>query len=220
MPIIEYKLYDVIGVYTTPESLTKKPKMSQNIIGDPIYRDDNGDGKIDVNDIANVGSPIPTYYWGITNNISYAGFDFSVLIQGQGGNKIFSMFGRNIDRPTAGLYNYNPRGVWANRFRSIDFPGDGKTPRIDATTAGFYDTRWLYDGSFWKIKNIVLGYNLKKKVLKSLNSARIYISVDNVWMHDHYTGGYSPEAFQYDYLADYSSYPTARTFSIGFNLGL
>lgn len=220
-PIFVYKLYDAIGVYTTQEKLATLPKMTSTIIGDPVYRDVNGSKTITSADMTNVGSPIPTYTWGLTNTFTYKNFDASILFQGQGGNKIFSMFGRNIDRPTSGLYNYNARGVWKNRFRSLSSPGDGVTPRIDASTAGLYDTRWLYDGAFWKVKNLTVGYNVKTK-LKGISTLRIYASVENLWMHSNYDGGYSPEAFQSDAatLADYSSYPTARTFSLGLNLGL
>lgn len=220
-PLYSYYLYDAIGVYTTPDMLSKLPKMTSTIIGDPIYRDVNPDGKIDVNDITNVGHPDPNYIWGMTNRFTYKHFDLSILLQGQWGNQIFSLFGRNIDRPTTGLGNYNAKDVWVNRFRSVSSPGDGKTPRIDASTSGVYDTRWLYDGAFYKIKNLLLGYTLPQpKFVKGLNSLRLYFSVDNLWMHDNYSGGFSPEAFQYDNLADWSSYPTARTFSFGITLGL
>lgn len=220
-PLYSYYLYDAIGVYTTPDMLSKLPKMTSTIIGDPIYRDVTTDGKIDANDITNVGHPDPNYIWGMTNRFTYKHFDLSILFQGQWGNKIFSLFGRNIDRPTTGLGNYNAKDVWVNRFRSVSSPGDGKTPRIDASTSSVYDTRWLYDGAFYKIKNLLLGYTLAQpKFVKGVNSIRVYFSVDNLWMHDKYTGGFSPEAFQYDNLADWSSYPTARTFSFGITLGL
>jgi TonB-linked SusC/RagA family outer membrane protein len=219
-PLYVYKVYDAIGVYQTPESLTKNPKMSTTIIGDPIYRDVTPDGVINTLDITNAGSPIPTYYYGMSNNFTYKQFDLAVLFQGQGGNKIFSLFGRNIDRPTTGLGNYNAKAIWANRFRSVDQPGDGVTPRIDASTANVYDSRWIYDGSFYKIKNVTLGYTFKSNIIKGLNSMRAYVSIDNVWMHDHYDGGFSPEAFQYDNLSDGSSYPTTRTYSFGINIGL
>ncbi|MBS1563404.1 MAG: TonB-dependent receptor, partial [Bacteroidetes bacterium] len=220
-PLYSYYLYDAIGVYTTPDMLSKLPKMTNTIIGDPIYRDVVKDGKIDASDITNVGHPDPNYIWGMTNRFTYGHFDLSMLFQGQWGNQIFSLYGRNIDRPTTGLGNYNAKNLWVNRFRSVSSPGDGKTPRIDASTSGVYDTRWLYSGAFYKIKNLLLGYSLPQpKFIKGLSSLRVYFSVDNLWMHDNYTGGYSPEAFQYDNLADWSSYPTARTYSFGVTLGL
>lgn len=221
-PIYEYKVYKAIGVYTTPDMLTKTPKMTSTIIGDPVYQDANGDGKIDVNDITNAGSPTPTYFWGITNSFTYKRFDLSFLLQGSGGNTIFSLFGRNIDRPAGtSIGSYDVKSVWATRFRSVDQPGDGITPRVDASTAGLYDSRWIYDGAFWKIKNITVGYNFKTNLIPGVSSMRIYLSADNVWMHDHYTGGYSPEAFQSDAnLSDWSSYPTSRSISAGLNIGL
>jgi TonB-linked SusC/RagA family outer membrane protein len=220
-PLYSYYLYDAIGVYTSSDMLTKMPVMSTTKVGDPIYRDVNGDGKIDANDITNVGHPDPNYIWGLANRFTYKHFDFSFLLQGQWGNQIFSLFGRNIDRPTTGLGNYNAKSVWVNRFRSEASPGDGKTPRIDATTSNVYDTRWLYNGAFYKVKNLMLGYTVPNpSFIKGLNSIRMYFSVENLWMHDKYDGGFSPEAFQYDNLADWSSYPTSKTFSAGINLGL
>jgi len=221
-PIYEYKVYKAIGVYTTTDKLSKLPHMTSSIIGDPIYEDAHKDGVIDVNDITNAGSPTPTYFWGLTNTFTYKRFDLSILLQGSGGNSIFSLFGRNIDRPAGtSIGSYDVREVWAHRFRSLAEPGDGKTPRIDATTAGLYDSRWIYDGAFWKIKNLAIGYNFQPNIIRGITSIRVYISADNVWMHDHYTGGYSPEAFQNDAnLSDWSSYPTVRTYSCGINIGL
>ncbi|GAA0529810.1 SusC/RagA family TonB-linked outer membrane protein [Chitinophaga japonensis] len=219
-PLYTYMLYDAIGVYTTEDQLNKLPKRGNTLLGDPVYRDVNNDGVIDAQDITEVGHPDPNYTWGMTNRFYYRGLDLSILLQGQWGNQIFSMFGRNIDRPTTGLGNYNAKAVWVNRFRSAAAPGDGQTPRIDATTASVYDTRWLYDGAFYKIKNLTLGYTFPGRFIRGIEQARIYLSIDNVWMHTNYDGGFSPEAFQYDYLADWSSYPTARTYSIGINIGL
>lgn len=221
-PIYEYKVYKAIGVYTTPDKLAKLPHMSSSIIGDPIYQDTNHDGVIDVNDITTIGSPTPTHFWGMTNIFTYQRFDLSFLLQGSGGNKIFSLFGRNIDRPAGtSIGSYNVREVWAHRFRSLAEPGDGKTPRVDASTAGLYDSRWIYDGSFWKLKNLAIGYHLPPNLIKGISSIRIYVSADNIWMHDNYSGGYSPEAFQNDAnLSDWSSYPTTKTYSCGINISL
>lgn len=219
-PLYTYVLYDAIGVYRTEEQLKTLPKRANTVIGDPIYRDVNNDGVIDSKDMTEVGHPDPNYTWGMTNRFSYKRFDLSLLLQGQWGNQIFSMFGRNIDRPTTGLGNYNAKQVWVNRFRSLSEPGDGATPRIDASTASLYDTRWLYSGAFYKIKNLTVGYTFRPGIVKGISQSRLFFSVDNLWMHDKYNGGYSPEAFQYDYLSDWSSYPTARTFSVGINIGL
>ena len=217
-PLISYVLYDAIGVYKDQADVDNSPHMTNTIPGDPKYRDINNDGKIDANDISIVGHPDPKFTWGFTNNLTYKNFDFAVFLQGQWGGQIYSSFGRNIDRPTAGLAQYNAIGKFRNRWRSANDPGDGVTPRIDASTAGLYDTRWLYSSNYWKIKNITLGYTLPKGLITGIASARVYVSAENPFMKDHYIGGYSPEAYQSTYFSDWSSYPTSKIYSLGINV--
>jgi TonB-linked SusC/RagA family outer membrane protein len=216
-PLVSYYLYDAIGVYKTQAELNSSPHMSTNIVGDPKYRDVNGDGVIDSKDITITGHPNPTAIYGITNTFAYKGFDLSVLIQGQYGGQVFSLFGRNLNRPNTGLAQYNALYVFANRWRSETDPGDGVTPRIDATTAGLYDSRWIYSSDFYKIKSLVLGYNVKPKI-KGISNVRIYFSGENLFMKDSYADGYSPEAYQDAYYGDYTSYPTPKVYTLGLNV--
>ncbi|MFT4204029.1 MAG: TonB-dependent receptor [Chitinophagaceae bacterium] len=218
-PIYSYYMYHATGVYTTEEKLNTLPKMSTTIIGDPTYEDVNGDGEITADDKTDLGHPDPNYIWGMTNTITLGNFNISILFQGQWGNQILSMYGRDIDRPTETQGFYNIMHKWVNRFRSLDSPGDGKTPRIDASTASLYDSRWLYSGAYYKIKNLTVGYTVRKpKLFKFISSLNAYVSAENLWMHCNYDGGYSPEAFQSTYLSDWSSFPTARTISLGLNV--
>ena len=216
-PLVSYYTYDAIGVYRTTADLNNSPHMSTNIVGDPKYRDVNGDGVIDSKDITITGHPNPTAIYGLTNNFSYKGFDLSILLQGQYGGQIFSLFGRNLNRPNVGLAQYNALSVFATRWRSESDSGDGVTPRIDASTAGLYDSRWIYSATFYKIKNLTLGYNLKPKI-KGISNIRIYFSGENLLMKDNYIDGYSPEAYQDAYFADYTSYPTPRVYTLGLNV--
>ena len=143
----------------------------------------------------------------MTNTFRYKNFDLSVLVTGQMGGKVYGLIGRAIDRPGMGVGS-NALGHWRNMWRSEEEPGDGSTPSIfSSTTSSLYDTRWLYDSDFIKIKNITIGYQIP---------VRKYIS----YMWDKYDGGYSPESNNGgsggDY--DYGAYPQARTFSLGVNL--
>lgn len=97
---------------------------------------------------------------------------------------------------------------------------DGKTPAFYATvTGGQYDTNWLYDAGYIRIKNITLGYNIPFKPNSVLSKARIYVSCDNVYMWDHYDAGFSPEAATQDNASsDWGAYPLSRTFSFGVNV--
>lgn len=215
-PLYEFYLYDAIGVYKNQQDLQNSPHMSTNIPGDVQYRDVNGDGVINSNDKTTMGTPNPTFNWGLTNSFSYKNFDLSILIQGQGGNKIYSLLGRAIDRP--GMGAIEALGRWRNRWISPSQPGNGEVPRIDGTTGGLYDSRWLYDATYWDIRNVTLGYNLPHRLVPGLASARIYITAENLYMHDHYYGGYNPDANNFE-GTDYGGYPLATTYTVGINLG-
>lgn len=215
-PLLSYYMYDAIGVYKNQEDLENSPRMENNIVGDVKYRDTNGDGTITPDDRTILGQRAPMFTWGINNYFSYRNFDLSFLIQGQKGNLIYSILGRAIDRPGMGNRG-NALGRWRDRWRSEAQPGDGHTPRIDGTTSSFYDSRWLYDASYWRLKNVTLGYNLPAGAVKGVSSARIFASGENLFLHDHYYGGFSPEA-ENNEGGDYGGYPIATTFTIGVNM--
>ena len=217
-PINEFYMYDAIGVYMDAKDLASSPHMSTNIVGDVKYRDVNGDGVITSDDRTLMGHPDPTTTWGIYNNFTFKNFDLSFLIQGQGGNKVYDLIGRAIDRPGMGTGG-NAMGRWRNRWRSETDPGDGHTPRIDGRTGGLYDSRWLYDGTYARFKSITLGYTLPRNLVKGITNARIYLTGENLfYLVNNDYGGYSPESLNTD-GGDYGAYPDARTYSVGINIG-
>lgn len=218
-PLKSYYMYKAVGVYQTAEDLEKYPKMSTTKLGDVRYADVDGNGEIDEHDKTLVGNPSPDFTFGLTNRFNYKGFDLSVLVTAQTGGEIYGLVGRAIDRPGMGAAG-NMLGRWRNMWKSEAEPGDGKTPSLFGTTGSLYDTRWLYSSDFIKIKNITLGYTIPTKGIQWLQYARVYASVENVFMWDKYDGGYSPESSNGgtggDY--DYGAYPQARTISFGVNL--
>ena len=213
-----FYLYEAIGVLSTADiNNASVAKTSGAIAGDVKYKDYNGDGKIDENDRHIIGGPTPKYYWGVTNTFSYKNFDMSVFFQGQKGGYSYALLGRAIDRTGMGTVT-NAMGNWANRWRSDEDPGDGKTPRLDGTTGSLLDTRWLYDASYIRLKNITVGYNFDKDLTDKLkiSNLRLYVSLENVWRKDNYYGGYNPESVQSD-GTDYGAYPNAKVYMMGLN---
>ncbi|SFT91181.1 TonB-linked outer membrane protein, SusC/RagA family [Chryseobacterium formosense] len=213
-----FYLYEAIGVLSTADiNNSAVAKTNGAIAGDVKYRDFNGDGKIDENDRHIIGSPTPDYYWGFTNTFSFKGFDLSLFFQGQKGGYSYALLGRAIDRTSMGTTN-NVMGNWANRWRSDENPGDGKTPRLDGTTGSLLDTRWLYDATYIQLKNVTLGYNFPQELVEKLkiSNLRLYVSLENVWRKDHYYGGYNPESVQSD-GTDYGAYPNAKVYMMGLN---
>ena len=126
--------------------------------------------------------------------------------------------GRAIDRPGMGA-STNKLGRWRDRWRSEAEPGDGSTPRIDGTTGSLYDSRWLYDATYLRLRNATLGYTLPPGLLRGVGPARLYVSGENLFLSHSYEGGYSPEAENND-GGDYGGYPIARTFLVGVDVSL
>jgi TonB-linked SusC/RagA family outer membrane protein len=217
-PIGVFYMYDAIGVYKDNADLKASPHMATNKQGDVKYRDVNGDGTIDVDDRTIVGQPDPKYSWGIYNSFTFKGIDLSFLIQGAGGNKVYDLIGRAIDRPGMGTLG-NALGRWRDRWRSPSEPGDGHTPRIDGTTGSQYDSRWLYNATYVRFKSLIIGYTLPNGLIRGVDHARVYFSGENLfYLYNKDYGGYSPEALNTD-GGDYGAYPDARTIMVGINLG-
>ena len=209
-PMRSFYMYDAVGVYQYSEDLRKYPVRKGTALGDVRYRDVNDDGVINDDDRTLVGKPNPDFTFGMTNKLSWKAFDLSVLCTAQFGGMLYSMSpGRYMDNPGMAI-SQNVFSWWKNMWRSEEEPGDGKTPALTSTTGELRDTRWLYSSDYIRIKNITLGYKLPLN-RKIVRNARVYFTVENVWMWDKYDGGYSPEN------KGNNAYPQARTYTIGAN---
>jgi hypothetical protein len=142
--------------------------------------DTNGDNIIDNNDRVILGNPNPDFIWGITNNISFKGFQLSVFLQGSHGGKLingdpnYNESGRNIT-----AYN-------ANRWVSAMFPGDGKTPVTRGTGFNWMLTDYVMeDASYWSVREVNFSYSFQANVIKRLhvNGLRFYLSAQNMYFH-------------------------------------
>lgn len=209
-PLRSFYMYDAVGVYQHQEDLHRYPVRQGSRLGDVRYRDVNDDGVINDEDRTLVGKPNPDYTFGMTNRWTYKRWDLSVLCTAQFGGMLYSMSpGRYMDNPGM-AYSQNVFSWWQHMWKSEEEPGDGKTPAIESTTGELYDTRWLYSSDYFRIKNVTLGYRIpaNKKIMRN---ARVYFTVENLWMWDKYDGGYSPEN------RGNNAYPQARTYTIGAN---
>jgi TonB-linked SusC/RagA family outer membrane protein len=202
--------------------------------GDMNYEDFNGDGAITSDDRQFVGSPIPKYYGGLNNTVSYKGFDFGVLFQFSEGNYLYNLSaegtGGNGSLGAAATATAIATNVAQEVFDDRWTPThtDAKYPRAVGGARGTYNTqrstRYLEDGSYIRMKNITLGYSLPKALVNKakIASARVYVSGQNLLTFTKYTGfdpEVSSELTALSTGVDQGAIPQFKTLMFGVNLG-
>lgn len=223
------------GVYKNAEDLKSSPQVpGRSVVGSIKLTDQNGDGIItnggDFDDRVIMGNPFPTFTYGITNNFTYGNFDASIVGSGSQGNQLLV---RHI-YSTANLDGvFNMVAEVKYRFRSEANPGKG----MYGTTVGggnvtgierdWMNSRFIADASFFTIKNVTLGYTIPKSN-KIFKSARVYASVQQLYVFTKYWGGPNPETSaqgdgngnggNLSQGIDLSNYPVPRTYTVGINL--
>ena len=183
-----------------------------------IYEDISGDGKISDVDKQYIGNANPDFIFGMTNTLSWKGINFSFLITGSVGNDIYNA--SKIEM--VGMYTGANQITdvlrrWRVPGQITDIPKAGELDNLRAST------RWVEDGSYLKIKNITLSYDITHPKLKKANISRIqpYITLDNMITFTNYSG-YDPEMSQwsdaYQTGIDWGTYPNIRTVIFGVNI--
>ena len=201
------KFADIDGVRDAAGELTGQP-----------------DGELNSNDRDIVGNPHPDFIWGWNNDFKWKNFDLNIFFQGSYGNDILSYTLMELDL-LAGINNATTNALnrWTPSNTNTDVPKAtvGRTRRVS--------TRWIYDGTFTRLKNLALGYNFPQPVLDKLkiNRLRLYVSAQNILTFTKYEG-YDPEVNYQSSGAtngnrnlglDYGSYPNAKSYTIGLNIG-
>jgi TonB-linked SusC/RagA family outer membrane protein len=195
--------------------------------GDIRFKDLNGDGLITAADRTVIGSPWPDYEGGITNTLSFGGLDLTAFVHFSRGNQVANLNRVFTDRYGSGGDNNSTRALqrWTPENRNTTEPravwGD---PNGNAQVSD----RFIEDGSYWRLKNAVLGYTLPGSVASrlgiGLRTARVYVQGQNLFTSTNYSG-LDPEV---NYLGasstvrgvDFYTLPQARTITAGFNVGL
>ncbi len=221
-----YKYDDFIennGVYTIKPTVPVFDGESNTQPGYAKYKDINGDGVINSEDRTIIGKGDPKHIGGFTNNFRYKDFDLSIFLQWSYGNDIFNanrlMFESGFDKKK----DLNQFASYANRWTPDNPTSD--IPRVSNSASNrVISSRIIEDGSFLRIKNITLGYNIPEKMLRKIhiNKVRVYVAAQNLYTFTNYSG-YDPEvSIKNSALQpglDFSAYPRARTFNFGINIG-
>jgi len=184
--------------------------------GDIRFKDLNNDGLITDADRTFIGNPNPNFSASLNNTISYGNLSLNIYLQGVNGNDIFNFVklqGESMSITT------NQSATVLNRWTA---PGTSNTiPRAvygDPNNNNRGSSRYIEDGSYMRVKNVTLSYNIPVNLLrkKIFDYAKIYMSGQNLFTFTKYTG-FDPEVPTNG--IDNNIYPLTRTLSLGLNVG-
>lgn len=194
--------------------------------GDLRFKDVNGDGFITDADRVFLGSYIPKFTYALNYTITYKNFDLSAFFQGSQGNKIFNGT-RIIMEGMPRLFNAGVRvlDAWTSTKKDTDIP---RAISGDPNRNTRPSSRWVEDGSYLRMKNLMLGFNIPETALRSLTKGavsrfRVYVSAFNLFTITKYKG-LDPEVGARNLGAangnltigiDYGAFPPPRSYQVG-----
>jgi len=225
-PISSFRLLHILGVFQTQEEVSSNPvQHPRTQPGDYRYEDADGNGSISQADRTIVGTPWPDFTFGFGNQFAYKNFTLNVSINGSQGNEVYFQ-GGEVNLNGAGVQNQ--LAMMADRWRSPSEPGSGMMSRAIRNDYAFGFSagisKYLFDGSYVRIRNINLAYAIPKPVIErmKLQSLTVFADATNLFTFTDYPG-YDPEGTTTgDNVAgtgvDFFAYPNPRTYSLGVRL--
>ncbi|HCY42876.1 MAG TPA: TonB-dependent receptor [Prolixibacteraceae bacterium] len=230
--------YEVEGIFQTPAEVAaanaaavakghSQYQMVNTSAGDFKYKDLNDDGFIDQKDMTILGNGFPKVNYGLTLNANYRNWDFSIYSYGVIGQQIYSYSAMTLsniygtDNGTIpNILNSSSAEAWTPENRSTTL---SKLSILDYNQNMRGSSAWVKNGDFLKISNVQVGYNFDKQLLKhlSIESSRLYVSVQNLACISSYNKYGDPEAGQGSVLytgLDTGRYPMPRIYSVGLNI--
>ncbi|WP_262152485.1 SusC/RagA family TonB-linked outer membrane protein [Chryseobacterium foetidum] len=217
LPVGAFYGYVVDGLYQSYADILGSPASTIGDVGpgDFKYKDINGDGKITPDDRTMIGNPTPDFTYGFSVGADYKGFFLNADFYGVYGNEVFRDWGNGnsfapfnyreerLERWTgAGTSNWEPRSFSGNAYNREN------------------STYMIEDGSFFRIRNVQLGYNFDSELVSryKLQGLKLYFNVQNLKTWDK-VNGFTPEfggsATQFG--VNTSGYPNPRIVSFGVN---
>ncbi len=221
---------DYAGVYQGGDFPEGTATLEGGIAGDPLFfdiADEDGlrDGEITEADRTIIGNPNPDFTFGFNNNFSYKGIDLNIFFQGSQGGDIFNL--------TDVQLNNGDANTTVEYFESAWTPSNTNTdaPRVGNNSNREISSRFVEDGSFIRLKNVALGYNLPSTVVEKLGigNIRLGISAQNLLTFTDYSG-LDPEANFFGSSGtgntssnvvrgfDFGNYPTVRSVLFSLNV--
>ena len=184
--------------------------------GDVAYKDVNNDGEITGDDRTILGSGMPKVQFGLSFRLEYKGFDLVVYGTGTAGNKIANLF-YQADGPFRNSLRYFYDNAWTESNKNTTVPS---CLSVVNDWTYWSSSGVVFDGSYFKIKQIQLGYTLPKSLTQKafINNARVFVSFDDYITFSKYPGADPETATMSSSNAmglDNGSYPTTRKMVAG-----
>ena len=216
MPYAYLYAYEAIGIAQTWEDVYRATPQGAKP-GDILYRDLNGDGRIDDNDMraySNVQQDRPTTNFALNTSFQWKGFDLALMFQGAAGRKTFYQTVNNSSnlssegRSAVTKTQYDDTWTLENRGAAL--------PRMGGNNNNRRSTFFLNNLAYLRMKNLQLGYRFSQPWVKKsgLSSFRVYFSTDNLFTITKFEG-LDPEKSDIN-----DGYPLTRSFTFGLNLEL
>lgn len=232
-PIASFYVYKADGLFQSQQEIdsyvnSSGEKLQPNAHpGDIRFVDMNGDGKIDGNDRSFVGSPHPDLTAGLTLGFNYKNFDFSAFFSGSFGNDVY-----NLTKYLGEFFNqsqYNKNSTILNAWTPTNT--NTSVPRVtqdDPNNNIRPSSYYIENGSYVRLKNLKVGYQLPKNILSLLNvqNAYLYLQATNLFTITSYDGidpevglqSYTSSSRNLDMGIDRGIYPLSRSYTFGVNV--
>jgi hypothetical protein len=221
-PMSAFFGYHVLGIFQTAAEVSEAPTQTGAEPGFLRFADTDGDNKITPTDRTFIGNPNPKFTYGFNLAFSYKNFDLTAFMYGSQGNDIFNWNTWWIDfwpsfqgQKSKELLNNS----WTPTNSGASVPKASNKSNFSTNTE--ITDYYIEDGSFLKLKNLQLGYNIPTTLLGKvgIGSARIYLQGVNLFTITKYSG-LDPELGGYDTVfgVDAGNYPLVKQYLVGINV--
>lgn len=218
-PLASFFGYQTDGIFQTQEEVEAAAFQStETAPGDIRFKDLDGNGVIDEDDRTYIGNPTPDFAYGFNAEAEYKGFELNVFFQGTQGNEIYNSTVRYdftyVNRPSTALNRWTGPGT-------SDF--EPRVSLTDPNQNARVSDRFVEDGSYLRLKNLQVAYNLPKEWLKKvrISKMKVYVTGQNLLTFTKYSG-FDPEigsvGGSLEIGIDRGFYPQARTIMGGLSL--
>lgn len=205
---------EAIGFFENQMDINNSPRQTFSEVkpGDIKYKDQNGDNVIDDRDVVRMfGSSVPRFYFGLNLNMRYKGFEVYMDFQGLTG-KTVSLLQSDLYKPLVNNGNISNTFLQNETCWTAENKSNATMPRLttlDNNNNYRTSSLWLRDGSFIKLRNLIISYTFKKEFTKFAD-VKLFVQGNNLFSLDN-IGFADPELLQ-------TSYPSVRSYWAGVKL--